>query len=319
MARKDLLKGLMGEQPATTGSKARPRYTKGAIGAVSKSIADLKSRSVIDIDPFAIEAGGVNDRLELEKEDDDRLLASIREYGQQVPVLVRPHPEHEGKYQIVYGRRRVLAMRDLGQPVKAMIRDLDDQSLVIAQGQENTARRDLSFIERANFARQMVDAGYDRKTICDALTVDKTVISRMLAIAQKLPVELIEAIGSAPGVGRDRWTAFADLWAVADADAETATSMINVTAGAGSDGRFEAVHRWLSGRVEPVAKPKRRPGQRPERTTLRDTHGRPFGAVVRSKRDVTITIKSSATNGFDTWLAENIDEIHRDWQKQRDE
>jgi ParB family transcriptional regulator, chromosome partitioning protein len=45
-----------------------------------------------------------------------------------------------------------LALRDLGQPVRALVRDFDDAALVMAQGQENGARRDLSFIEKANFA-----------------------------------------------------------------------------------------------------------------------------------------------------------------------
>lgn len=137
---------------------------------MSRSIADLKARSVIEIDPFLIDPGGMPDRLDSDVNEDADLTRSIAAYGQQVPVLVRPHPDTEGRFQIVYGRRRVLALRDLGQPVKALVRDLDDRQLVLAQGQENTARRDLSFIEKVNFARQMDEAGYDRKVICDALT-----------------------------------------------------------------------------------------------------------------------------------------------------
>ena len=68
MARKHLLDSLMGApetkslgKPPETPSPA-PRYAKGAIGAVSKSIAELKSRSVVDLDPFSIKAGGLADR-----------------------------------------------------------------------------------------------------------------------------------------------------------------------------------------------------------------------------------------------------------------
>ncbi len=156
-------------------------------------------------------------------------MASLRDYGQQVPVLVRPHPETAGRYQIVYGRRRVLALRDLGQPVKALVRDLDDLGLVLAQGQENTARRDLSFIEKANFARQMVEAGYERRIACDALSIDKTLLSRMLSVTDRVPLALIEAIGAAPGIGRDRWLAFADLLAAHPLDPEAARDIIAVS------------------------------------------------------------------------------------------
>lgn len=161
MARKNLLRDLMNSPgPArdadlegsgeTAGAQPqRPRYSKGAIGAVSQSIAELKARAISEIDPFAIEDGGVTDRLEDDDRDaHERLMASLRDHGQQVPVLVRPHPEAEGRFQIVFGRRRVKALRDLGLPVKAMIRHLDDQELVVAQGQENAARKDLTFIEK---------------------------------------------------------------------------------------------------------------------------------------------------------------------------
>jgi len=147
MGRKNLLQDLMGAPETKSAEPARPRPTKGAIGAVSKSIADLKSRSITEIDPARILSGGLTDRLECEEAADEALQASIRDHGQQVPVLVRPHPEQADHYQIVYGRRRVAALRELRMPVKALIRDLDDKALIIAQGQENTARKDLSFIE----------------------------------------------------------------------------------------------------------------------------------------------------------------------------
>ena len=131
-----------------------------------------------------IDNAGLDDRLDEDPQGTEGLMASIREYGQQVPVLLRQSSRSEGRYDVVFGRRRVAAMRRLGMPVKAMARSLNDRKLVVAQGQENSARKDLSFIEKANFARQMVAAGYDRKLVCDALSIDKTVISRMLSVIE---------------------------------------------------------------------------------------------------------------------------------------
>jgi ParB family chromosome partitioning protein len=113
MARKNLLQNLMGDQPASKpADKApAPRYSKGAIGAVSKSIADLKSRSIVDVVADQIDNGGLRDRLEDNPQDHEALVASIRDYGQQVPVLLRLDPNHEGRYQVVYGRRRVAALK----------------------------------------------------------------------------------------------------------------------------------------------------------------------------------------------------------------
>jgi len=96
MARKDILKGLM-ESPSPTDQAsdhsparvdaAKPRYSGGAIGAVSQSIADLKRRAIAEIDPRLIDNAGLHDRLD-QDDDLDALAESIREYGQQVPVLL---------------------------------------------------------------------------------------------------------------------------------------------------------------------------------------------------------------------------------------
>jgi ParB family chromosome partitioning protein len=321
MARKNLLKDLLAPLPDTAGGPAdppalpdRPRTGRGAIGAVSRGIADLRARAVVDLDPFQIDAGGVTDRLEHDEADHIRLMASLRDYGQQVPVLVRPHPETAGRYQIVYGRRRVLALRDLGQPVKALVRDLDDLGLVLAQGQENTARRDLSFIEKANFARQMVEAGYERRIACDALSIDKTVLSRMLSVTDRVPLALIEAIGAAPGIGRDRWLAFADLLAAHPLDPEAARDIIAVSASPlAPDGRFEVLEAWLAARKLTAVNFRADP-RTAQRQTLHAADGRPLAELTRRRDALTLTLRSDGLDGFEDWLATNLADIHAQWR-----
>ncbi|MCB1387908.1 MAG: plasmid partitioning protein RepB [Rhodobacteraceae bacterium] len=320
MARKDVLKGLLGPGPAVPPSAAPPappRPTGGAIGAVTRSIADLKARAVAEIDPHMIDAGGVQDRLESVASEDDALRESIATHGQQVPVLVRPHPEREGRYQIVYGRRRVLALRDLGRPVKALIRDLDDRELVLAQGQENTARRDLSFIEKVNFARQLQEMGYDRKVICDALSVDKTLASRMLSLAARLPAELIAGVGAAPSIGRDRWTAFAEHLAQLDADVGDLLGAMNLYAASDrSDDRFLAAWDYLEAMRRRRASGKdASAAAAPQDQTLTAPDGTPLGKV-RSRGDsCTLRLQGApVAEGFAPWLISRLPTLFAEWQ-----
>lgn len=324
MARKNLLQGLMDEakagddkapSPAPSSAKpATPRYKKGAIGAVSQSIADLKSRSVSDIDVGLIDMAGNVDRLDHDEADHKALMQSIRDYGQQVPVLLRPNPENPERFQVVYGRRRLRALKDLGIAAKALIRDLDDRELLIAQGQENTARKDLTFIERANFARQMLEAGYDRKIIGDALHVDKTVISRMLTVADLIPVELIEAIGPAPSVGRDRWLALSGLLEKTQMNAADAVALVN--GDVSSDQRFKSLLMHIEAQVAARApsKPKKTPTAHP----LKDAQGDEFGRVTWSGGKMVVTL-TEETDGFDDWLLKNLSEIHQDWKNRSGE
>ncbi len=319
MARKNLLKDLMSEAaPETKAASPTPRYKKGAIGAVSKSIADLKNRSVVDLDPHLITGAGMEDRLEEDEDENARLLASLRDHGQQVPVLVRPHPEDEDKFQIVYGRRRVLALRELGHPVKAMIRELDDSALVLAQGQENNFRKDLSFVEKAHFALQMTDAGYDRKAICDAINVDKTVISRMLSIFDTLPVDLIRQIGAAPSTGRDRWLEMAKLWGASDVDVDLAESMLVAQAAETSDERFQGLLDWLRTRQSPKtpAKPTRAPKVASD---VRTADGARLASIKRTATATTVVFKTKDADGFEDWLAENLTDLHRSWMTSRED
>ena len=89
--------------------------------------------------------------------------------------------------------------------MRAVVKELDDKDHVIAQGQENSARADLSFIEKAVFAGNLERNGYDREVIMAALSVDKTVVSKMISVAKDIPAEIIKAVGAAKNSGRDRW------------------------------------------------------------------------------------------------------------------
>lgn len=310
--RKNLLKELM-EASNVSVPAARPdtknvrRPVAGAVGAVSQGIADLRSRAVVDLDPNAILAGGLKDRLEHDEEDHALLMSQISEHGQQVPVLVRPHTAEDGVYQIVYGRRRVLACRDLGIPVKAMVRELDDSDLVVAQGQENTARRDLSFIEKANFARQMVEQGFKRKIICSALSVDKTEISRMLQIAERIPESTIHAIGPAPGIGRPRWQKLASLIEEAQI---TETEIGALADGETSDERFEMLFRA-------VTQPKSRSTVVEKRVENRGMPLTAAGTVIGHVDEETngLTLMLRDQNGFGRWLVMALPELYSKWRE----
>lgn len=311
MARKDLLKSLMTGDvaPAPSDAPARvdaakPRYSTGAIGAVSQSIAGLKSRAVQEIDPRMVDGAGLKDRLSVDPKDHADLVASIREYGQQVPILVRINPNNQERYEIVYGRRRLAALKELGLPIKAMVRDLNDRDLAVVQGQENSARKDLSYIEKANFARQMRDAKYDRKVICDALNTDKTLISRMLSVADRIPLKVIEKIGAAPKIGRDRWIALADMIEAQQLGSDQLLALI--PAEDASDDRFDGLMRNLM--------PKKSAPKAPEQTEFRAADGAIFAKAVQKGSTWTLSLDQAKDDGFSDWLSQNLAQLHSRWK-----
>ena len=167
---------------------------------------------VVELEPADVDPSFAHDRMgRTDDADYRRLVESIRDHGQQVPILVRPHPLDVGRYQVAYGHRRMAAVAEIGRRIRAVVRPLSDTDLVIAQGKENAERRNLTFIERAFFAADLEERGFDRATLNTALAAHPTEMARYLAVARLIPRWLAEAIGPAPKAGRPRWKELAAL------------------------------------------------------------------------------------------------------------
>ena len=331
MARKGILSsGPDTSQQVQTSSKApalepvkpKPKASlmpRGAVGALQSSLNRMQENAVQELDGTLIDMAGVEDRLGTDTQAQKQLQDSLKTYGQQVPVLVRPHPKSPGRFEIVYGRRRLQALKSLGMPVKAMVRQLDDHALVMAQGQENTARQDLSFIEKASFAAQLDTGGHDRQTIADALSIDLPMVSRMLKVGHAFDLPFLRRVGSAPSIGRDRWMALVKLFEMSGAKARAESRMAHSDwDGLTSDERFEAIYKQSS--AQP-AKAAASPAPSAKPRTLRSREGKAVADIRSGKRGVTVTVPARAAEGFDTWLdahaEELLQEIHDRWQKTR--
>lgn len=324
MARKNLLDGLLGAPQLPAGNSALPTARSGppplsqggAIGSVSRSIELLRAEAgeardlrtlleagqvVVDLDTDVIDSSIVPDRLGVDPEQMDNLVASIAEHGQQVPVLVRPHPGASGRFQVAYGHRRVLAARHLGRKVRAVVRPLSDAELVVAQGQENNARTDLTFIERSLFAARLEDAGFDRSTVMAALAIDKTAASKLLAVARRIPFAVIEAIGPAPSAGRDRWIALSELLGSGNAaDVAKRTVMTADFRDLTSDDRFTALFAVLS---------KPRKAQATARWIEND--GKRVARFVAEPKRSLIVFGGAQTAPFAKFVSERIPDLYR--------
>ena len=220
MARKHLLTSItatIGEgadRGVNAAAEARASYTRrGASRSMMQSLDELAETSlrvldgdtVISLDPSSLDGSFITDRIADDDEAYESLKEAIRQSGQSTPILVRPHPTDSDRYMIVFGHRRARVARELGLKVRAVVKALADIEHVIAQGQENTARANLTFVEKAIFASKLQRSGMSKDVIKSALTVDDSLLSRMLAVAEIVPDDVLDALGSAKGVGRDRW------------------------------------------------------------------------------------------------------------------
>jgi ParB family chromosome partitioning protein len=167
-------------------------------------------RNELELDPNLIDPSPFSDRLPDDLDSNfEQLRDSIRDHGQKVPILVRPHLAAIGRYQIIYGHRRWRAGSELGRKVVAIKRELNDAELAVAQGLENSVRQDLTWIERALFASRMDSCSVRTSEIRGALSIDDPELARMRKVCASIPAEVVRAIGRAPKAGRPRWVELA--------------------------------------------------------------------------------------------------------------
>jgi ParB family chromosome partitioning protein len=303
--------------------------TRGAFGAITKSIDELAEKAqaakefeakllegatVVELDPSVIDASFVADRMDDDHEAFEELVEAIRQRGQDSPILVRPHPGLEGRYMTVFGHRRARAAKVLERPVKAVVKELDDKDHVIAQGQENSARADLSFIEKAVFASNLERGGYDRDVIMAALSVDKTVVSKMISVTNDIPNGIIQAIGPAKNSGRDKWYRLAIKFRGVDAPksaGELAGSPEFQTLA--SDQRLELLTKHLESDKSTKKRTKAKPNSRawaPEDKLV--------SVVAKSRpKGFSLDLTEKDAMPFGEWISNNLDSLYEEFRKSK--
>lgn len=333
MARKNVfgvdadISGSVEADPQSPLAKTRPllgleRTAKfgSPLGAISQSLGTINERvkraeeieqklaeglAVVEIDPDLIDSSFIADRMDSSREDNVQLLEAIRSQGQQVPILVRPKPDEPSRYQVAYGHRRLRALKELGRKVRAVVQNLSDEQLVVAQGQENSARTDLTFIERARFAARLEERGFAREIIMAALTVDKAALSRLISIASRVPPDIIEAIGPAPAYGRQRWhelTEFLDKRPTQ----EHVRKLVNEASfvALGTDQRFEALYSTLRTKASRA---------RSEPWTAKD--GTRLARITDTDKKFTLVFDKRIAPNFGEFVQDRLQQLYEEFKR----
>jgi ParB family chromosome partitioning protein len=302
-------------QPMQRVASGAVRSLKDTFSEVERDYEELKRRVAegalpIDLDPSLIDPSPFADRFaDQDLSAVEALKTSFREHGQEIPILVRIHPSETGRYQIAYGHRRVRAADELGIKVKAYVRELGDDRLVVAQGIENSAREDLTFIERSIFALKLEDGGFDRTLIQTALSVDRQEASKLINVGRAVPGWLTEAIGRAPKIGRPRWQELADILKAdgVDVKARKATNDKSFSHKS-SDDRFIAVLRA----VKAVDKPN---SVRPTALIAKSVDGEEIATLAVTGKVCKIQIDRDRDAAFANFVMDRIPDLYENFRK----
>lgn len=314
MARKNLLAGLV--DPA--GSE-RPAYPiRGASKSMIRSVGELarqanaylEGEQVSEMDPGLIDDSFLPDRIDDESGNYEELRDAIRESGQNSPVLLRPHPSADGRYMVIFGHRRVRVARELGRKVRAVIKAVDDRTHILAQGQENAARADLSFIEKALFAKRLEDLSYERLLIGSALASNEAAVSKMISVTSRIPEHVVLRIGPARGVGRERWVELSLLASKKQAELEAVTA----------DEAFEAMSSnqrfdYLMARLNKSGKPMRKAAPVPENRRWTPSDRSVTVTANPKGKTFSLDLADAEARPFGEWIVSKLDDLYDEYRK----
>jgi ParB family chromosome partitioning protein len=128
-------------------------------------------------------------RKEFQPEELAELTSSIKENGLLQPLMVRPAPGSRGRWELVAGERRLRAVTELGwREVPALIREVDDQTLLVLALVENLQREALGPLEEAEGYKVLTESfNLTQGEIAQAVGKDRSTVANTLRLLQLPP------------------------------------------------------------------------------------------------------------------------------------
>ena len=155
----------------------------------------------------------------------------------------------------------------------------------------------MSWIERALFVDRMDKAGIKPRDIRAALSVDDPELARLRQVCRAIPVELIEAIGRAPKVGRPRWVELATAVrqnGLVGSIRQTLSD--DKVSGLSSDERFNRVLTMI----------KTKTAGPPDRIELKSPGGKIVACASFAPGQVKLTVDKDSSDAFSNFLKEEL-------------
>jgi ParB family transcriptional regulator, chromosome partitioning protein len=177
-----------------TETKRLGRGLEALLGPISREQAEA-SGSLRELPVRSLRPNPYQPRTHIDEAALEELTASMRASGLLQPVVVRPR---NGSYELIAGERRWRAAERLGwDRIPAVVRDVDDQTLLTLALIENLQRNDLSPIDEASgYQRLGEEFHLPHAEIARLVGRNRSTIANLLRLLQ-LPEEIQQLIHQA--------------------------------------------------------------------------------------------------------------------------
>ncbi len=167
-----------------------PRNTGNAPSADTTPIAGLQNVRLNEIRPNPYQP-----RKEFKLEELSELQASLKASGLLQPITLRPAPNGTG-FELIAGERRFRAATALGwTEIPAVVRSIDDKTLLTLALIENLQRSDLNPLEEAEGYKRLVDEfALSHTQVGEVVGKDRSTVANLLRLLQ-LPAAVRRLLG----------------------------------------------------------------------------------------------------------------------------
>jgi ParB family chromosome partitioning protein len=168
-----------------TETKRLGRGLEALLGPVSREQAEA-SGALRELPMTSVRPNPFQPRTRIDEAELTDLANSMQASGLLQPVIVRPR---DGGYELIAGERRWRAAERLGWPrISAIVRQVDDRTLLTLALVENLQRDDLSPIdEAAGYRRLGEEFHLGHAEIAGAVGRDRSTVANLLRLLQLPP------------------------------------------------------------------------------------------------------------------------------------
>lgn len=171
-------------------ARRRDRLGRGLEALIGDNLdapADEGGAEVRQVAIGSITPNPFQPRRDFSEKELSELAQSIQENGLLQPIVVRPAPAGgSASWELVAGERRWRALTRLGwAEAPAIIRDVDDRTLLVLALVENIQRADLSPLEEAEAYTRLADEfGLSQNAIAETVGRNRSTVANTMRLLQ---------------------------------------------------------------------------------------------------------------------------------------
>ncbi|HEY7614665.1 MAG TPA: ParB/RepB/Spo0J family partition protein [Gemmatimonadales bacterium] len=168
-----------------TETKRLGRGLEALLGPVSREQAEAAG-ALRELPLSSVKPNPYQPRTRMDQAELTDLASSMEASGLLQPVIVRPH---DNGFELIAGERRLRAAQQLGwAKIPAVVREVDDRTLLTLALIENLQRDDLSPIdEAAGYRRLGEEFQLGHSEIAKAVGRDRSTVANLLRLLQLPP------------------------------------------------------------------------------------------------------------------------------------